>query len=89
MDKTAKIQNINTVKSAGDRTGINWLFVLQGTLILLAVLVMIGFWGTFAYSMITGNVKLAMVFGQVISVVVGVAVPIMILKKLYEHLSKK
>jgi hypothetical protein len=89
MNKTAKVQDINTNKDLSDHTGINWSYVLQGTLTVLAVLAMVGFWGIFAYSMITGNVKLAMVFGQIIGVMVGVAVPIMIIKKLHEHINKK
>jgi len=85
MNKIAKVQGINTNKDGSDQTGINWSYVLQGTLTVLVVMAMVGFWGTFAYSMITGNVKLAMVFGQIIGVMVGVAVPIMIIKKLQEH----
>jgi hypothetical protein len=89
MNETAKVRDIDTNKDTGDQTGINWSYVLQGTLVVLAVLAMVGFWGTFAYSMITGNVKLAMVFGQIIGVMVGVVVPIMLIKRLYEHINKK
>lgn len=89
MNKTAKVLDINTSKEVNDHTGIKWSYILQGTLTVLAVMAMVGFWGTFAYSMITGNVKLAMVFGQIISVMVGVVVPIMIIKKLHEHINKK
>ena len=85
MNKTAKVQDINTNKDLSDPVGINWSYVLQGTLTVLAVLVMVGFWATFAYSMITENVKLAMTFGQIIGVMVAVAVPLMILKKLHEQ----
>lgn len=89
MNKTAKVQDININKVVSDQTGINWSYVLQGTLTVLSVLAMVGFWGTFAYSMITVNVKLAMVFGQIIGVMAGVAVPIMIIIKLHEHTNKK
>ena len=88
MNKTAKVQDINTSKEVSDLTGINWAYVLQGTLTVLAVMAMVGFWGTFAYSMITGNVKVAMAFGQIISIMVGVVVPILIIKKLHEHINK-
>ena len=89
MNKTAKVQGINTNKDTSYQTGINWSYILQGTLTGLAVLLMFAFWGTFAYSMITENVKLAMIFGQIIGVMVGVAVPIMIIRQLHEHINKK
>lgn len=89
MNKTAKVQEINTSIRTGGQVGINWSYVLKGTLTGLAVLVMIAFWGTFAYAMITENVKLALVFGQIIGVMVGVAVPIMIIKQLLGHFNKK
>jgi hypothetical protein len=89
MNKTAKVQEINTSKGTGGEVGINWSYVLKGTLTGLAVLVMVAFWGIFAYSMITENVKLAMSFGQIIGVMVGVAVPIMIIKQLLGHFNKK
>jgi hypothetical protein len=89
MNKTGKVQEINTSKGTGDQVGIIWSYVLKGTLTGLAVLVMIVFWGVFAYSMITENVKLAMAFGKVIGVMVGVAVPIMVIQKLLGHINKK
>jgi Mg/Co/Ni transporter MgtE len=49
---------------------------------------MVAFWGTFAYSMIAGNVKLAMAFGQIIAAMVGVTVPIMIIQKLRQFFTK-
>ncbi len=88
MNKTAKVQGINTNNDTGYQTGINWSYVLQGTLTGLAVLVMVALWGTFAYSMITENVKLAMFFGQIIGVMVGVAVPIMVIQKLLGHIKE-
>ena len=89
MNKTINVQNIKTTNNIGDQTGINWSYVLQGTLTVLVVLAMVAFWGTFAYSMITEKVKLAMAFGQIIGVMVGVAVPIMIIKQLLDHINKK
>ena len=62
MNRTTKVLEINSNKDASDQTSINWSYILQGTLTVLAVLAMVGFWGTFAYSMITENVKLAMAF---------------------------
>ena len=88
MNKTANVQNVNTNKEAGDQMGINWSYVLQGTLTVLAILAMVAFWGTFAYAMVSENVKLAMTFGQIIAFMVGVAVPVMIFQKLHKLLTK-
>jgi hypothetical protein len=88
MNKTANVQNTKSNEGIDHLNGINWSFVLQGALTVLAVLVMVAFWGTFAYSMWSGNVKLAMAFGQIIAAMVGVAVPIMIILKLREFLTK-
>ncbi len=88
MNKTANYQE-NTSKDTGHQMDINGSNVLKGTLTVLAFLTMVVFWGTFAYSMVTENLKLAMAFGQIIAVMVGVAVPILIVQKLLEHINKK
>ena len=89
MKKTANVQNINTNIEASDRAGTNWSYVLEVTLKGLVVLAGVVFWLTFVYVMITGNVKLAMIFGQIIGVMAGVAVPIMLIQKLHEHIHRK
>jgi hypothetical protein len=88
MKKTANLQNTQLNEGIDNLSGINWSFVLQGAITVLAVLAMVAFWGTFAYSMIAGNVKLAMAFGQIIAAMVAVAVPIMIIQKLLQFFTK-
>jgi hypothetical protein len=88
MNKTAIVQNTKANDGQSDQTGINWQYVLQGTLAVLAFLAMLAFWGTFAYSMITENVKLALFFGQIIAVMVCVAVTVGIFQKLRQHITK-
>lgn len=88
MNKTASVQRIEGNKGASEQRAINWQYVLQGWLTGLAFLAMLAFWGTFAYSMWSGDVKLAMTFGKIIAVMVGVAVPVMILQHLYRAITR-
>lgn len=84
MNKTANTQYIDDRKDTSERTGINWGTVLQGFIVGLCVLAGVAFWGTFAYSMIVEDVELAMTFGKIIGIMVGVFVPLSILYTLYK-----
>ena len=88
MNKTEKLQKTDSVENANDQTKEYWLRILRIVLITLSILAMVAFWGTFAYSLVTGNVKLATTFGQIIGIMVGVAVPVMILQKLYRTITR-
>jgi hypothetical protein len=89
MNETANVQNTDRVEDAKDQVREYRLRILQTVLIVLGVLVMVAFWGTFAYSIVTENVKLAMLFGKIIGLMIGVVVPVAILHKLYQHVTKK
>ena len=88
MNKAANVQRLEGNKGASDPSVINWGYVLQGWLTVLAFLAMLVFLATFAYSMWSGNVELAMTFGRIIAVMVGVAVPVMLLQKLYRVITR-
>ena len=61
-----------------------WLRLLRFTIIVLGVLAMLAFWGTFAYAMWSGNVALAMGFAQVIIAAVAVFGTVHFLQKLVQ-----
>lgn len=88
MNKIINTQEFETSQGSGSRTGIDWARVLQGLITSLAVLAAVAFWGTFIYAMVSGNVKLAMIFGQIIAIMVGIFVPAHLLYKLYQHLTR-
>ena len=88
MNQTANVQRIEGNKGASDPSAINWQYVLQGWLTALAFLAMLAFWCTFAYSMWSGNVELALIFGKIIAVMVGVAAPVMFLHHLYRTIKR-
>jgi hypothetical protein len=89
MNKTETIQNTDRVEGVNNQAKGYWLRILKVVLMALSILVMVAFWGTFVYALVTGNVKLATTFGQIIGVMVGVAVPVLMLQKLYRHVTKE
>ena len=88
MNKAETLQNTEIVENANDQSKEYWLRILRIVLITLSILAMVAFWGTFAYSIVTGNVKLATTFGKIIGVMVGVAVPVMIIQKLHQTIKR-
>ncbi len=88
MNNTETIQNTDRVEGANNQAREYWLRVLRAVLIVLSVLAGVAFWGTFIYAMVVKDAKLAIIFGQIIGVMVGVFVPVSILYKLYQIVKK-
>ncbi|MGD8752435.1 MAG: hypothetical protein PVG14_13490 [Anaerolineales bacterium] len=89
MKEIETIQKTDRVEGVNNQAKEYWLRILQVVLIVLSILVMVAFWGTFVYAIVIENVKLLTVFGQIIGVMVGVVVPVLMLQKLYQHVTKE
>lgn len=83
MKKSATVQNIDS-----NLTGNTKQHVPKWTLIVLGILVMAAFWGTFVYAVWVGNMGLVMVFTTIIAVSAAVYGTIHFLTKLYQHISQ-
>lgn len=88
MNQTVNVRNQIENKAQSGQTGINWGRVIQGFLAALAVLAMLAFWGTFAYALVTGDVKLATTFGYIIGIMVAIVVPVQLLYTFYKKFAK-
>ncbi len=81
MKKTTTVQNIDS-----DLTGNNKQRVPKWALIVLSILVMAAFWGTFAYAVWVRNMGLVTVFTTIIAVSAAVFGTIHFLTKLYQQI---
>lgn len=89
MNKTANVQNAEASKSSDDQSRANNQRIPQWALIVLSILAMVAFWGTFAYAVWVRNMELVMIFTAIIAIGVGVYGTIHFLSTLFRDSSKK
>lgn len=88
MNKEVSVQNTSGSNNVSEPTGAGKERLIKGTFIVLSILAALAFWVTFAYATVTGNVKLATIFGHIIAIAVAVFVPFQILYTVYKKYLK-
>ncbi len=88
MNKAVSVQNTDANNEVNKTRENNRERLIKGFFIALAVLAMVAFWGTFVYSMVTGNEQLALIFGTIIGIAIAIFVPFQILYTLYKKFTR-
>jgi hypothetical protein len=83
MNTKEKNQKNDVTEEGTKKTGGD---VLRWLLTGVAFLAMLAFWATFVYAVVVKDVKLVTITTQIIGIMVGVAVPVMIIQKLLEKI---
>jgi hypothetical protein len=89
MKKTKNVQTVEKNEATEDQLGTNSQRTLKGWQIGISILVMIAFWGTFAYAILVKNMELVKIFAYIIAFGVGVFGTIHFVTRLFQDLSKK